>query len=107
MAQIARATTEFLMGQISLFGPGTNVELPAQAQVINQRDFNVLGHTLPPAEFNATGLFVPPGMTQASLLKRPFHVYDAEFLSILGQSPSLTRVAESPKDPLFHEAVVW
>lgn len=107
MAQFARVTTEFLLGQISFFGPGTNVELPAQAQIINQRDFNVLNHTRPPAEFNASSVFVPPGTTQESLLERPFHVYDAEFLGILGQNPGLTRIAESPKDPLFHEAVVW
>lgn len=40
-------------------------------------------------------------------MKRPFHVYDKEFLKIIGDSPTLTRIGHSLKDPLFHEAVVW
>ena len=51
--------------------------------------------------------FVPPGSTEKSLLNRPFHIYDEEFLKILGGNPSLTRIAYSKVDPLFHEAVVW
>lgn len=98
----------------------------SQAQVIDQKSFNVLSTTKPPAEVNGTNvvappphlscvtwtylilqIFVPPGSTLKSLLERPFHVYDDEFLSILGENPHLTRIAHSPKDPLFHEAVVW
>jgi gluconolactonase len=52
-------------------------------------------------------IFVPPGHTEDSLTQRPFHVYDKEFLNIIGKAPTLTRIAHSPKDPLFHEAVVW
>ncbi|KAJ5682054.1 uncharacterized protein N7477_001994 [Penicillium maclennaniae] len=81
--------------------------LPAQAQVIDQRAFNVLNATQPPIDFSAKSLFVPPGHTEESLTKRPFHVYDDEFLKIIGGAPTLTRIAHSPKDPLFHEAVVW
>lgn len=50
---------------------------------------------------------MPPGHTEESLAKRPFHVYDEEFLKIIGKNPTLTRIAHSPKDPLYHEAVVW
>ena len=50
---------------------------------------------------------MPPGHTEESLTKRPFHVYDEEFLKIIGKNPTLTRIAHSPKDPLYHEAVVW
>ncbi|OKO97311.1 Gluconolactonase [Penicillium subrubescens] len=101
-----------LVAVLALLGPSlsSRVEgssLPAQAQVINQRSFNVLNTTQPPAVFNAESLFVPPGYTAESLVKRPFHVYDEEFLKIIGKSPTLTRIAHSPKDPLFHEAVVW
>ncbi|KAJ5742684.1 uncharacterized protein N7511_011085 [Penicillium nucicola] len=81
--------------------------VPGQAQVIDQKAFNVLDTTQPPSGFNAKSLFVPPGHTEDSLTKRPFHVYDEEFLKIIGKSPTLTRIAHSPKDPLYHEAVVW
>ncbi|KAJ6041050.1 hypothetical protein N7499_001228 [Penicillium canescens] len=81
--------------------------VPAQAQVIDQRAFNVLDTTQPPTEFNAKSIFVPPGHTEDSLTQRPFHVYDKEFLKIIGKAPTLTRIAHSPKDPLYHEAVVW
>ena len=40
-------------------------------------------------------------------MAKPFHVYDQEFYSVLGNNPTLTRIAYSPVDPLFHEAVVW
>ncbi|KAJ5403644.1 SMP-30/Gluconolaconase/LRE-like region [Penicillium cosmopolitanum] len=82
-------------------------KLPAQAQLIDQRKFNVLNNTRPPAEFNDTNIFVPPGMTEKSLTSQPFHVYDEEFLKIIGSTPTLTRIAYSAVDPLFHEAVVW
>lgn len=47
-----------LVAGLALLGPSllSRVEgskLPAQAQVINQRAFNVLNTTQPPAEFNA------------------------------------------------------
>lgn len=51
--------------------------------------------------------FLWPGVTHESLFERPFHVYDAEFLDIIGKDPGLTLLATSEKDPLFHEAVVW
>ena len=46
-------------------------------------------------------------MTQESLEEKPFHVYDDEFLDVIGKDPSLTLIATSESDPIFHEAVVW
>jgi gluconolactonase len=42
-----------------------------------------------------------------SLKERPFHVYHPDFMRILGSNPTLTLIADSGADPLFHEAVVW
>lgn len=50
---------------------------------------------------------MPPGITPAELLAKPFHVYDEEFLSIIGENPTLTLLAEQATNPLYHEAVVW
>ncbi len=46
-------------------------------------------------------------MTAESLEAKPFHIYDDEFHDVIGESPTLTLIAESDKNPLFHEAVVW
>ncbi|KAF4455802.1 putative lactonohydrolase [Fusarium austroafricanum] len=81
--------------------------LPASAQIIDQKSFNVLQHVPPPREANATTRFLWPGVTYESLTERPFHVYDAEFLEIIGKYPTLTLLATSATDPIFHEAVVW
>lgn len=54
-----------------------------------------------------TQLFYPPGTDSASLKARPFHVYHDDFYAIIGSNPTLTVVAATDKDPLFHEAVVW
>ncbi|RKL17296.1 hypothetical protein BFJ68_g4800 [Fusarium oxysporum] len=61
-------------------------KLPATAQIINQKTFNVLEHVPPPKEANATTV---------------------KFLNIIGSNPTLTLLATSEKDPIFHEAVVW
>ncbi|KAM0214250.1 hypothetical protein ACHAQI_003875 [Fusarium lateritium] len=82
-------------------------KLPATAQIIEQKSFNVLEHVPPPKEANATTRFLWPGVTYESLTKRPFHVYDSEFLDIIGHDPTLTLIATSDTDPIFHEAVVW
>lgn len=50
---------------------------------------------------------MPPGSSASDLLAKPFHIYDDEFYSILGQNPTLTLIAETETDPVFHEAVVW
>ncbi|KAI1174892.1 gluconolactonase [Nemania sp. FL0916] len=81
--------------------------LPAQAQFIDQRAFNVLPSVQPSNEFNLTNIFIPPGYDLASLKEKPFHVYDDEFYDVIGSNPSLTLIANSGTDPLFHEAVVW
>lgn len=53
-----------LVAALALLGPSlsSRVEgssLPAQAQVINQRSFNVLNTTQPPAVFNAESVSHP------------------------------------------------
>ncbi|KAK1856626.1 evolved d-pantonohydrolase [Colletotrichum chrysophilum] len=52
-------------------------------------------------------LFLWSGVTKESLEAKPFHVYDAEFYDVIGPNPSLTLIATSDTDPIFHEAVVW
>ncbi|KAF9870455.1 evolved d-pantonohydrolase [Colletotrichum karsti] len=81
--------------------------LPEKAQIIDQKSFLVLENVPPPAEANATTVFLWPGVTQESLTERPFHVYDPEFYDIIGSDPSLTLIATSEVDPIFHEAVTW
>ncbi|KAI1146614.1 gluconolactonase [Nemania diffusa] len=87
--------------------PRRRFEIPAQAQFIDQKAFNVLPSVLPPSEFNLTNVFVPPGYDLAALKEKPFHVYDDEFYEVIGPNPTLTLIASSGTDPLFHEAVVW
>ncbi|KAK4190586.1 hypothetical protein QBC35DRAFT_490039 [Podospora australis] len=92
-----------------LFGLSLGAEpVPSLAQVIDPRTFNALG-TVPPlsAEANAFVPFTPPGTSQQSLLAKPFHIYDAEFLDIIGRNPTLTLINHTSGDPLFHEAPVW
>ncbi|KAK1969555.1 D-lactonohydrolase [Colletotrichum sublineola] len=81
--------------------------LPSKAQLIDQKSFNVLEAVPPSFEFNATSEFLWPGVTHESLTEKPFHVYDAEFYDVIGSDPSLTLIATSETDPIFHEAVVW
>ncbi|KAH9884696.1 D-lactonohydrolase [Xylariomycetidae sp. FL2044] len=94
---------------VSVYGNQTvgTIEMPAQAQFISQRAFNTIPNVLPVTESNASTFFIPPGYTSESLKERPFHVFDDEFLSIIGPNPSLTLIATSDTDPIFHEAVVW
>jgi len=83
-------------------------ELPARAQRINQKAFNVLPTVLPVTESNVSTIFTPPGTTIESLKAKPFHVYDDEFLNVIGPNPKLSLIAhEASGDPIFHEAVVW
>jgi gluconolactonase len=42
-----------------------------------------------------------------SLIARPFHIYDEEFLDIIGPNPTLTLLNHTESDPIFHEAPVW
>lgn len=82
--------------------------IPAQAQVIDQKSFNVWPTQVPPSTVaNSTQVFMPPGIAPADLAARPFHIYSDDFLAILGDNPTLTLLAETASDPLFHEAVVW
>lgn len=50
---------------------------------------------------------MPPTVDAAQLVAKPFHVYNEAFYSVIGQEPTLTLIAETATDPLFHEAVVW
>ncbi|KAL2864278.1 SMP-30/gluconolactonase/LRE family protein [Aspergillus lucknowensis] len=107
MSPYTQLSTWCLLGHCLFLAPLTCAQLPPQAQIIDQRSFNVLPSPLPVSQFNSSNVFIPPGTTDATLHKRPFHVYSEEFLEIIGQSPTLTLVAQTSKDPLFHEAVVW
>jgi len=46
-------------------------------------------------------------VTEESLQAKPFLVFDDEFLDVIGPNPSLTTIASSDSDPIFHEAVTW
>ncbi|KXX78351.1 Gluconolactonase [Madurella mycetomatis] len=81
--------------------------IPPQAQIIDQRSFNVLGNVPPPSEANGNTQFAPLGTTDDSLVARPFHIYDEKFLDIIGPNPTLTLINHTERDPLFHEAPVW
>lgn len=52
-------------------------------------------------------LFLWPGVTADSLTAKPFHIYNDEFYNVIGENPTLTLLAQTDSDPLFHEAVVW
>ena len=52
-------------------------------------------------------LFYPPGTSRESLKAKPFLVYSDEFYNIIGSNPTVTLIAKTDGDPLFHEAVVW
>ncbi|EGY17118.1 Gluconolactonase like protein [Verticillium longisporum] len=80
---------------------------PSTAQIIDQKTFNVLPSVPPPSQANDSTVFLWPGVTQESLTAKPFHVYDEEFYDVIGDAPSLTLIATSQSDPIFHEAVVW
>ncbi|KAK4064362.1 hypothetical protein Trihar35433_7879 [Trichoderma harzianum] len=81
--------------------------LPSQVQVVDPAGFAVMP-SVPPANIaNVTTKFIPPGYTMETLKKKPFHVYHPDFIHILGANPTLTLIADSGTDPLFHEAVVW
>ncbi|GFZ51786.1 hypothetical protein JCM24511_09554 [Saitozyma sp. JCM 24511] len=82
-------------------------DVPPQAQVINQKAFNVLGSVPPATQANGSSLFIPPGYNESSLVAKPFHIYDDDFYTVIGSNPTLTLIAETSGDPLFHEAVVW
>lgn len=84
-----------------------SLTVPDLAQIIDQVSFNYLSAVTPTNLTNDSLVFQPPGVSEADLAAKPFHIYDEEFLSILGDSPTLTLIAESASNPLYHEAVVW
>ncbi|KFA71001.1 hypothetical protein S40288_10383 [Stachybotrys chartarum IBT 40288] len=84
-----------------------SIELPEQAQLLLPAATVVLPSVPPPEMANASTIFVPPGSSLQTLLEKPFHVFHEDFLSIIGQGPTLSLIADSGTDPRFHEAVVW
>ena len=50
---------------------------------------------------------MPTGVTAQSAYDKPFHVYNEDFFDIIGSNPTLTLLARTDSDPIFHEAVVW
>lgn len=85
----------------------SNVSIPQYADLFPPSAYNALPDVLQTTDYNGTSVFVPPGKTLAGMTKKPFHIYDDAFLSIIGSDPTLTVIAETEKDPVFHEAVVW
>lgn len=62
ISRFVHASTLLLLGHCALFAPVSSAGtkgLPPQAQFIDQRTFNVLNSTLPPAQFNATSVGIP------------------------------------------------
>ncbi|KAK3329127.1 hypothetical protein B0H66DRAFT_540305 [Apodospora peruviana] len=103
------AATAALFGNVAQSAPFyKRAAVPALAQVIDLKSFNVLPSVPTAEEYNASSApWVPLNFTSQGLLDKPFHVYDAEFLDILGPNPTFTVLAETSKDPIFHEAIVW
>ncbi|ORY24012.1 evolved D-pantonohydrolase [Naematelia encephala] len=81
--------------------------LPDTSQRIDLKEYNVLEFVPPPHKHHGKMIWVPPGLTNESMKARPFHVYDPEFLPIIGLYPTMTLIAETDVDPLFHEATAW
>ncbi|KAM0257011.1 hypothetical protein ACHAQJ_004604 [Trichoderma viride] len=87
--------------------PQMLTELPPQVQAIYPSTFVTMSVVPPENVSNITSIFIPPGSTMESLKERPFHAYHPDFMRILGPNPTLTLIADSGTDPLFHEAVIW
>lgn len=85
----------------------SNASIPQNADLFPPGAYNALANVTKTTDYNGTSVFVPPGKTLDGMNKKPFHVYDDEFLNIIGRDPTLTVIAETEKDPVFHEAVVW
>ncbi|OTA89909.1 hypothetical protein M434DRAFT_78705 [Hypoxylon sp. CO27-5] len=86
----------------------SNRQIPDQAQLIDWKSFNVLPAVLPPTLANGSAFFfIPPGHDLESLTNKPFHIYDDEFYDVIGPNPTLTLIANSGTNPMFHEAAVW
>ncbi|KAJ3962721.1 hypothetical protein N0V92_000513 [Colletotrichum tropicale] len=96
-----------LTGAVAQALPDGAPTLPQQAQIIDQLSQNVLEEVLPPYEANASTEFLWRGVNSSSLKERPFHIYSTEFYEVIGNDPSLTLIATSESDPIFHEAVTW
>ncbi|WVW78301.1 hypothetical protein I302_100255 [Kwoniella bestiolae CBS 10118] len=88
-------------------GNGNGSGTPRYAQVIRPSSFAVLDTVPSPSQHNFTTLFFPPGTDADSLKEKPFLIYDDAFYDIIGSDPTLTVIADSGTNPLFHEATVW
>lgn len=95
-----------LSGIMTGFSPLSSLGLrvPDQAQLFDPAQYAVIDEY---SDYNGLDVYVPSDKTLKQMVDKPFHVYDEEFLRILGPNPTLTVVAETETNPLFHEAVVW
>ncbi|XDG09417.1 hypothetical protein ABKA04_009032 [Annulohypoxylon sp. FPYF3050] len=111
MASLSAALSVFVAGAIASVTNPKHLsvrQVPEQAQVIDWKSFNVLETVLPPAQANgSTFFFVPPGLDLESMKSKPFHIFDDEFYDVIGPNPTLTLIATSGNDLLFHEATTW
>ncbi|KAM7211417.1 Gluconolactonase [Rhypophila decipiens] len=108
MAYLCYAASTIALWGFAAAAPLQSRAIPSLAQVIDLKSLNVLPSVPTAEEYNASSApWVPANFTSAGLLEKPFHVYDDEFLTILGTNPTFTILAQTPKDPIFHEAVVW
>nr|XP_031858214.1 uncharacterized protein CI109_006357 [Kwoniella shandongensis]KAA5525286.1 hypothetical protein CI109_006357 [Kwoniella shandongensis] len=96
-----------LLSYLPRAAPSMERPIPPNAQKIVPKSFTVLDTVPPPSLFNGSSFFIPPGMDENALKAKPFHIYHDSFLDIIGPNPSLTLIAETDGDPLFHEAAVW
>ncbi|KAH6625933.1 gluconolactonase [Boeremia exigua] len=97
----------FAAGSFAIAKIGNYQSIPDQAQLINQLDIARAHNVLSPSLANWSTVFLPPGSTYKSLRAKPFHVYNKDFLSIIGENPTLTLVHETNSDPIFHKAATW
>ncbi|KAL2204474.1 calcium-dependent phosphotriesterase [Sarocladium strictum] len=85
----------------------SQLTLPDKALVVKLSESLVLDNVPPPKEANASTFFIPKGLDLETMKEKPFHVYHEDFVQIVGNNPTLTLIADSGTDPLFHEAAVW
>ena len=74
-----------LLSSSASAAPSQAPKIPALAQVVDQKSFNVLKQVPEATEQNGSSPpWTPPGLTADALTAKPFHIYDNEFLDIIG-----------------------
>lgn len=97
--QPRHVSTTFTAGQLA------DLDFPPNAQLISPSSFAVLDKVQPSSVKNGSTAFLPPGTNPESLLAKPFHIYNEDFLKIIGNSPSSKLIA-TDSTLAFHEAAV-